>query len=106
MGYRPAVAQDGPAVRVATRGYPVGAEFRIRIAEAAVSVFDIEPEEVVLLFTGRGAIVPTQAHAHRELRSYLPVILGVRREIMEDVRLRIAGLCGRAQRTGYKSTHR
>ena len=105
MGHRPAIAQDGAAGRVSSGSYPVGGQLRVGIAEAAVGVLYIEPEEVVVLFSGRGAVVPAQAHAHGQLRSHLPVILSVRREILEEVRLRVAGLGGRAQWTGHKSAY-
>src|ERR1017187_324203 len=107
MRHRPAIAQDGSAVSASTGYYSAGSQLRIGIAKAAISVLHVEPEEVVQGLRGRGAEIPPQAHADGQLGCHFPVIFSVRREVLEDVRLRVTGLVwvGKGRSSRYKSAN-
>src|SRR5580698_8277213 len=77
-------------------------ELRICIAEAALCILRVAPEEVVVLRRGCGAEVPAQTDVHGQLLIDLPVVFRVRGEVVVVVGLRIAGYARRAQRTGHK----
>src|ERR1017187_689268 len=107
MGHRPAIAQDGSAVSVSTGCNNAVSQLWICIAQAAVGVFHVEPEEVVQRFRGCRPEIPAQANTHSQLRGYLPVIFTIRREVFEDVRLRVTGLVwvGKGRSSRYKSAN-
>ena len=104
MRHLSAIAQDrANAIDAHSRSHPIGGKIRVGVAQAALGVLVVEPEEVVQLFERRGVEVPAQTDTQAQLRAHLPVVLRVGGKVVVDVGLWVAGLIGGAQRSGNES---
>src|SRR5215472_7691453 len=105
MRHGSTISKDRTAGRISTRSHAIAGKFLVGVAESALRVRHVEPEEVVRFFIGRRAVVPAQSEIEGQLLGYLPVVLHVRCEVIEHVRLRVARSVRRTQWTGEESAY-